>query len=371
MSESTTSVAAGVDEAPEALADIGQRLEELAAENERLASRVRELERRGEERPVPTGHEGHGDEADDEVSEPTDEDGSFGRRVALRRLGQAAAASAGVVAAGGMLRPTPAQASSHSLTLGTSNFAETSTGLESLGGGPVLDLDNDGSSFNDYGLEARSSGTHGIRSSAGGGAAFYTASYETYGLDIAGGTTGAGRAHLRLQQESFEVGPPSSGQHFFNEIYMDGDSVLWICVASGTPGTWRKVHSSAFSNYLEFITPVRVMNTLDGTNHPAGAGPLTGNPSSPFTVDISGALPSGAEAMYASVTAVPESTGGWVTAWESGAWPGVANLTWQNGQNITNLSLVGLTASETFQLTLQNNRSAHVVIDALAVVRNE
>ena len=174
---------------------------------------------------------------------------------------------------------------------------------------------------------------------------------------------------LRLARAEFEIPPTDGDWEAGSFLYRDGQ--LWFCEESGEPGTWRRLYSSGFANHLEFITPVRVMNTIDGTNHPNGSGPLTGNPSSPFTVDISGVLPEGATAMYASVTAVPQSTGGWVTAWESGSWPETANLTWQNGQNITNLSLIGLTSSETFQLTLQNNRTADIVIDALAIVRNE
>jgi hypothetical protein len=37
------------------------------------------------------------------------------------------------------------------------------------------------------------------------------------------------------------VGKPTTGQHSKGEIFMDRDGTLFVCVADGTPGTWRRV----------------------------------------------------------------------------------------------------------------------------------
>ena len=234
---------------------------------------------------------------------------------------------------------------------------------DSIRGGAAVRGTNTGGGYAVQGRSAESGGV-GVYGWGGG-----TGS-ENYGVGVLARADYG--APLLLRGASIAVPPDSGSWDAGSFLFRDGE--LWICEDSGSPGTWRRLHSSGFSNYLDFITPVRVMNTLSGgKNHPTGSQgtPLTGDPNDPFTVDISGELPEGATAMYASVTAVPVTARGWVTAWESGAWPEVANLTWENSQNITNLSLIGLTPSDTFQLTLQSGRTAHVVIDALAIVRND
>jgi hypothetical protein len=38
-----------------------------------------------------------------------------------------------------------------------------------------------------------------------------------------------------------KAGKPTTGAHSKGELYMDSQATLWVCVASGTPGTWRRV----------------------------------------------------------------------------------------------------------------------------------
>lgn len=35
-----------------------------------------------------------------------------------------------------------------------------------------------------------------------------------------------------------DIGPPTSGTHVAQEIYVDEAGELWVCTAGGTPGTW-------------------------------------------------------------------------------------------------------------------------------------
>jgi predicted PolB exonuclease-like 3'-5' exonuclease len=37
------------------------------------------------------------------------------------------------------------------------------------------------------------------------------------------------------------VGRPTTGQHNKGEIFLDQEGTLFVCVADGTPGTWRRV----------------------------------------------------------------------------------------------------------------------------------
>jgi hypothetical protein len=55
-----------------------------------------------------------------------------------------------------------------------------------------------------------------------------------------GGQFEGGSAQLRLVPGS-SAGRPTTGDHSIGEIYMDSAAALWVCVASGTPGTWVSV----------------------------------------------------------------------------------------------------------------------------------
>jgi hypothetical protein len=41
------------------------------------------------------------------------------------------------------------------------------------------------------------------------------------------------------------AGKPTTGAHLKGEISMDSAATLWVCTVAGTPGTWRKVATTA------------------------------------------------------------------------------------------------------------------------------
>ncbi|MEJ7655126.1 MAG: hypothetical protein WKH64_18215 [Chloroflexia bacterium] len=41
------------------------------------------------------------------------------------------------------------------------------------------------------------------------------------------------------------MGKPTTGAHLIGELFLDRAAALWICTASGTPGTWRRVTTTA------------------------------------------------------------------------------------------------------------------------------
>jgi hypothetical protein len=49
---------------------------------------------------------------------------------------------------------------------------------------------------------------------------------------------------LRLVPKT-TVGKPTTGTHTKGEIYMDSAGTLFVCTANGTPGTWKKVSTTA------------------------------------------------------------------------------------------------------------------------------
>jgi len=59
-----------------------------------------------------------------------------------------------------------------------------------------------------------------------------------------GGQFEGGKAQLRLVPRG-TPGKPTSGTHAKGEIYLDSAGTLFICTVGGTPGTWRKVSTTA------------------------------------------------------------------------------------------------------------------------------
>ena len=59
-----------------------------------------------------------------------------------------------------------------------------------------------------------------------------------------GGQFDGGKAQLKLNPKG-TTGKPTSGAHLKGEIYLDSAGTLFVCTANGTPGTWRKVTTTA------------------------------------------------------------------------------------------------------------------------------
>jgi len=55
--------------------------------------------------------------------------------------------------------------------------------------------------------------------------------------------------------------PTRSDAHIRGEIDIDANGDVWVCVASGTPGTWRKVAGSTTAGAFHALTPVRVYDS--------------------------------------------------------------------------------------------------------------
>jgi hypothetical protein len=59
-----------------------------------------------------------------------------------------------------------------------------------------------------------------------------------------GGTFRGSRAQIRLIPTA-RTGKPTSGNHQIGELYLDKSGVLFVCTVAGTPGTWRRVNTTA------------------------------------------------------------------------------------------------------------------------------
>lgn len=89
-------------------------------------------------------------------------------------------------------------------------------------------------------------GVHGKSFTAGGNAVWGQASGEARG--VAGTSPGGyggffqgGKAQIRLVPATI-TGRPRTGTHEIRELFLDKVGTLYICTATGTPGTWKRVN---------------------------------------------------------------------------------------------------------------------------------
>jgi hypothetical protein len=90
-----------------------------------------------------------------------------------------------------------------------------------------------------YGQHTGTSGYGVVGDGKGSGAGVLGRNPSGYGGQFDGGL-----AQLKLNPKG-TTGKPTSGAHTKGEIYMDSAGTLFVCTANGTPGTWRKVTTTA------------------------------------------------------------------------------------------------------------------------------
>ena len=126
-------------------------------------------------------------------------------------------------------------------------------------------------------------GAYGVRGIAdNGGAGLYGEGHdlapglEAYGESIGGYVNGGDRGLLvdcyretkpcielrgtaLIRRADSQVAlPPTTGAYQRGDLLADA-SGSWVCVASGTPGTWRKLAGSKTAGALHHLDPVRVL----------------------------------------------------------------------------------------------------------------
>ena len=164
----------------------------------------------------------------------------------------------------------------------------------------------------------------------GTGLVGFTGNAGAYGGEFFGGL-----AELRLRPGG--AAPPTlTNAHQAGELYEDADANLWICVAPGTPGSWRLLAGRQTAGALTLLpAPVRVYDSR------LSDGPLAGGSSR--TVSLTeghvgttptAAVPAGATGALLSLTLDATVQSGFLAVFAAGiAFPGTSNANWfQDGQ---------------------------------------
>jgi len=147
-------------------------------------------------------------------------------------------------------------------TAGAGVFGRNSVGHGVRGDGSIGVVGNS-STANSFGVYGRHFGAngYGVRGDgkgSGAGVLGRNSSVNSVGVQGEGtaigvkgvGSTGYGghfsgaTAQVKLLPHS-NTGRPTTGTHQMGELFLDSAAALFVCTASGTPGTWRRVTTTA------------------------------------------------------------------------------------------------------------------------------
>ena len=189
----------------------------------------------------------------------------------------------------------------------------------------------------------------------------------------------------RIQQALRTLGAPTVGTYGAGEQIRDAAGDMYICIANGTPGTWRKVTAQApgFSNSGGSInllsTPIRLLDTRPGTAAPINNGfaRVTGNTT--LTIQITGtavitpdgslSVPAGAKGVIGNITIIRPDGEGYAQVWPSGAPPTTSTINYgpiNASPAIANSFTCGLTTDG--KVNILTYVTAHVLFDVAGFV---
>jgi hypothetical protein len=218
-------------------------------------------------------------------------------------------------------------------------------------------------------------GLYAYTTQAGAATVAFGAGATSYGVRAYGG-----RAQVLLMPAGVAA-PARTDAHTIGEMVEDGTGDLWLCVAAGTPGTWRKLAGPATAGTFHSIAPVRVYDSR------LGGVPQPGRLSSPDSRIVSikdarnentgdvvtaNVVPVGATAIVCNLT-VTDSTGAGgflsVVPGDATAASGSSINWFGTGQNIANGSTSRIAADRTVKVFAGGGSSTHFIIDVSGYYR--
>ncbi len=193
----------------------------------------------------------------------------------------------------------------------------------------------------------------------------------------------ADRAALLLDNQIGTSGaipaPPSTTfTRSGGEVVFDGDYTLWLCVADGTPGTWRRLAGPSTAGALTVLpSPVRVYDSRPG--QPPFVAPQTrlaaGTPRTGLALTTaSSGIPTDATAAIVTTTVANTGGGsptipGFLTLYANGVpTPNASTLNWTTaGAVVATTTTVALGPNAT--IAALANYTTDLIIDAIAYYR--
>jgi hypothetical protein len=183
------------------------------------------------------------------------------------------------------------------------------------------------------------------------------------GSNSIGGVFIGANAAVRLYPRE-TLGPPADGDHGAGELQTFSDG-LWLCVAGGSPGVWRRIEGASTAGSFTAISAIRVFDSRV-------SAPLAAKKSKVITVVNSitstGAtaaahlVPVGATAITGLLTTRKPSAAGELQIYGAGSGrPTPTNLAFAKGETLTTSFVVKLGTNQ--QAALWSNAVTDVTVD--------
>ncbi|MCB0999666.1 MAG: hypothetical protein R2713_18840 [Ilumatobacteraceae bacterium] len=335
-----------------------------------------------------------------ESSTDAPDDGASSRRALF---GKAAIAAAVTTAAGLAMSRQAGAANGDTMTVGTANSATATT---SITGGSTFQVTNgttagagsrtasiygtsnassgvgvlgSASGSSGRGVYGRSSGSSGVgvygehNSASTSGNGVFGTSNRGVGVVGSGSTfdvqaSGSGRVLLSANG----VANPPAAASTVGTIAKDSAGNMWVCVASGNPGTWRKVAGPGTAGAFHALTPGRV---YDSRATQPSQGALSGGQNRTIsvkdrrkadgTVDLADFVPAGATAIAANVTVQTQSGSGFLSVNPGGnTSTDSSTINWSAaGQLLANGVTLTLNANRELTVACGGGGSTEFIID--------
>jgi hypothetical protein len=186
----------------------------------------------------------------------------------------------------------------------------------------------------------------------------------------------------RMQQQLRAAGAPTTGTFTAGEQIRDGNADLYICTASGTPGTWRKVTAQhpAYANSGGSVNllakPIRLLDTRPGTTAPLNNGFVKVPGNTTLTLQITGtvadglSVPAGAKGILGNLTIIGPTGDGYAQVWPGGQpVPSTSNINYgavNAAPALANYFISGLDGAG--KLNVLTYQAAHVLVDVSGFV---
>lgn len=166
-----------------------------------------------------------------------------------------------------------------------------------------------------------------------------------------------------------------SDAHLVGDIDLDVNGELWLCVAAGIPGIWRKLGGGAAAGQFHAVSPFRVYDSRKPAPvHPISTGQNRLVPVG-HAIDANGAVipglvvPNGASAIMYNLTVVNTvGSNGWLAVNPAGVTTvSASTINWSaSGLSLANASVVPLDATKNVTVVCGGTgTSANFIIDVV------
>ncbi len=159
--------------------------------------------------------------------------------------------------------------------------------------------------------------------------------------------------------------------HKVGEIDIDASGDVWLCVATGTPGTWRKIGGPASAGAFHAVNPVRAYDSRwpGGSKMPSNSQRLLsvadGHDVVSGVVNAPNSVPAGANAIAYNLT-ITATTGSGFLAVAPGTASTVtaSSINWSStGQDLANGLIVGVDTSRQVRVFSGGGGTTDFIID--------